>query len=250
MKYLIRTILKEYISNEKLIDDYISQFVRELKNIVSGVGVEVSYGRKNYVIQIINYDQERDSPIIAKIIRKWKQKLLNYGIVVGSQESDSTRMGYNGKIFFVSFKSMTTRRIKPNKFVFHASEVDPSIIFGDGITPKSSDEGKWTHHNLAYPPAVFAGNTYDNVWGGSYIYIIDTTKASNAWWYDLNEFGEGHLDYSKKLIMTFEPVLPDTIVGVMTFEDFHNIVKKSADKGASNKEIESMIEEFLEKSSY
>ncbi len=251
MKNLIRIILKEYISNEKLIDVYISEFIKDLKNIVPNVRVDVDYGRErknSSIIQILNYDEQKYSPIIAKIIKKWKEKLLNYGIVVGSEESHSTRVGYKGKMFFVSFKNITTKRIKPNRFVFHGSKVDPSIIFSDGLKPKSSNEGNWTHHNLAYPSAVFASNSYDDVWGGKNIYIIDTTKVSNSWWYDLNEFGEEKLDYSKKLIMTFDPVSPNAIVGKMTSGEFFSIIKKSANQGDSKKEIESKIQDFLESS--
>jgi hypothetical protein len=40
VKKLIRTILKEYISNEKLIDDYISKFVRDVKENVPNVKTE------------------------------------------------------------------------------------------------------------------------------------------------------------------------------------------------------------------
>ena len=253
MKNLIRTILKEYISNEKLIDVYISEFIRDLKNNVPNVYADVDYaygGRRHSssIVEILNYDEQKYSAVITKIIRKWKEKLLNYGIVVGSQESNSNRQEYDGKMFSVSFKNITTKRIKPNRFVFHASEVDPSIIFSEGLKAKSSDEGKWTHHNLAYPSAVFVGNTYDNVWGGKNIYIIDTTKASNSWWYDLNEFREDNLDYGKKLIMTFDPVSPDAIVGKMTSREFFNIIKTSVDQGDSKKEIESKIEDFLRSS--
>ena len=253
MKNLIRTILKEYISNEKLMDVYISEFIRDLKNNVPDVyaDVDYSFGGKRHsssIVEILNYDERKYSSIIAKIIRKWKEKLSNYGIVVGSQESHSNREEYGGKMFYVSFKNMTTKRIKPNRFVFHASEVDPSIIYSEGLKPKSSDEGKWTHYNLAYPSAVFAGNTYDNAWGGKNIYIIDTTIASNSWWYDLNEFREDNLDYGKGLIMTFEPVSPDAIVGKMTYREFFDIIKASADQGDSKKEIESKIEDFLRSS--
>jgi hypothetical protein len=64
----------------------------------------------------------------------------------------------------------------------------------------------------------------------------------------LNEFREDNLDYGKKLIMTFDPVSPDAIVGKMTSREFFNIIKTSVDQGDSKKEIESKIEDFLRSS--
>jgi len=252
VKKLIRTILKEYISNERLIDDYISKFVRDVTENVPNVKTDVNYGQKksgneSSTVHVFNYD-EKYSPIIAKIIKKWKEKLFNYGIVVGSQETHSTRMDYRDKkMFFVSFKNITTRRIKPNKFVFHSSSIDPSVIFSEGLIPKSSNKGHWSHYNLAYPAAVFAGNTYDEVWGAGNIYVIDTTKASNTWWYDLNFFREHNLN-DKKAIMTFEPVSPDAIVGVMTYREFKDLVLASSKDKQSKNDIESKIEDFFNQS--
>jgi hypothetical protein len=48
--------------------------------------------------------------------------------------------------------------------------------------------------------------------------------------------------------MTFEPVSPDAIVGRMTYREFFDIIKVSADQGDSKKEIESKIEDFLRSS--
>jgi hypothetical protein len=48
--------------------------------------------------------------------------------------------------------------------------------------------------------------------------------------------------------MTFEPVSPDAIVGKMTYREFFDIIKASADQGDSKKEVESKIEDFLQSS--
>ena len=242
MKKLIRTLLKEYMSNVKLIEGYVTELANDLKKLVPDVDVEFYNSQdSNFYVSILNFDEDRDSLKINKLLRNWKKNLLDYGIIMGFEQQSKKR--YPQSQFLVSFKSINTRRIKPNRFVFHNSSIEPSIILREGLMPISSEKGNWSHHNLAYPPAVFAANTYEDLWGGKYTYVIDTSKISNSWWYDLNEFKVDYMDHSRKSIMTFEPVSPDAIA-IIPFDQIKKIIEDSK-AGASRKEIESKIESFF-----
>jgi hypothetical protein len=112
-----------------------------------------------------------------------------------------------------------------NRFIFHSSNVEPSIIFSQGIIPKSAKESKgWSHIN--YPAAVFAVNNYCNFWGYSnYCYVIDTTKLTNRWWYDKNLYAKRRIMYDDQLsaIVTDEKIPPSAIIGLFAARDQMNL---------------------------
>jgi len=247
MKQLIRSLLREFVSNQKMMDDYISDFIDSVKKVVPHANVEKQFrGGGTEEIYITDYDEKTDSDKLNKIVRICKEKLLRVGIILGFEENKKGNV-YKSNQFFVSFKNVNTRRIKPNRFVFHSSEVDPSIILKDGLKPISSDKGRWKHYVLSYPDSIFAVNTYDEIWSSGNVYVIDTSKISNSWWYDLNEFKETNLDYAKKLIMTFEPISPDAI-GILPFDEMRKITQL-AKEGLTKKELEHKIETLLSNNS-
>jgi hypothetical protein len=109
----------------------------------------------------------------------------------------------------IYIKNIHTKRIKPNKFVYHYSNpIYREMIKEQGLkTQKHIDSLDWNYSmRLSYPNAIFAVNSENDekIWKKGDKWQIDTSKTG-AWLEDLN------FKDRKDLIMTFENIPPEAI---------------------------------------
>ena len=156
---------------------------------------------------LIRFDcDEKDEINLRLILVKYEKVLLKANIYM-------TYM-FEGKCL-IYFRSLFTGRVKPNRFIYHASkEENRKSIRKNGLVLKSSSESRlWNSAKLSYPPAVFATNSNkgDTWHAGADVWQIDTEGLPNKWWYDLNFFYGKQSDSDKKFIMTFESIPADHV---------------------------------------
>lgn len=140
---------------------------------------------------------------IEKLLKKYKNKLLNNHILLSYDYSECDLRIYYKEIF--------VKRINPDDYLYHVTDANNiESIMKYGLIPKSSKESKtWSHKSsLEYLPAIFA-TSKNNLWSfvdleSTVLLIIDTTKIKNKWYLDANlPNGE--------YFITYEPISPDAI---------------------------------------
>jgi hypothetical protein len=221
MKYIKPyDIINELVRNTKLISSYVD----DIKKMIISINPNVKLYKKLEtstpirLILTIYCLKENDLPELEKQLDSWKTKLQRESIILSYNKEDSCpeelRIQYH-----VIIKDLFTKRVKPNRFLFHFTNSDASSILDKGLLPKSSSDSKvWTVPTLAYVPAIFAVNSFNTryKWMGKNIILIDTKGLSNKWWYDLN------FDAREPLIMTYEPISAKNL-RLITAEEYKEI---------------------------
>jgi hypothetical protein len=192
------------VKSRQLILSYIKQIEKEIQKNIKDSNVKYEYELPKYGdnLRICNLKEEHIK-IIEKISKKWEKKLFENNVSIKHGKTDDLITGELRTCYFLRFKTIKTQRVKPQKYVYHNtnSEENRDNILKFGLIPKTNIN--WKH--IDYPPAIFAVNSDDerDIWGGKYLFRIDTTNLKNKWWYDLN-FPIGYVS-----IMTFEPIGPE-----------------------------------------
>jgi hypothetical protein len=202
--------INEYLSTDKrlYLKWYFNQISKDIESKLSIQDVNISNKSLDFKF---NPD---DSEKLTKILNIWVKRLINenlylvYHFEANNDNSDC----------YVFFKTLRTQRIKPNRYVYHQTDVSNlNDILANGI--KLSDSSNWDDPELAYPPAIFAtdimkdSNVKRNLFYAdaddpdTVTLIIDTSIIKNKWYYDLNMYSGRHTKY----IMTFEPIPPNAI---------------------------------------
>jgi len=201
--------INEIVKSRQLILSYIKQIEKEIKKNIKDSNVKYEYefreygdSKDNIFLYICNLKEEHIK-IIEKISKKWEKKLLENNVSTKHWKEDDLITGELRNCYILRFKTIKTQRVKPQKYVYHFtnSEENRDNILKFGLIPKTNINWKW----IDYPPAIFAINSdgVRDIWGGKYLFRIDTTNLKNKWWYDLN-FPIGYVS-----IMTFEPIGPE-----------------------------------------
>lgn len=207
MIYRFSEFINEGLMNPNLIKNYIKNISSDIKRISDKIDIfQVSSSFKNYSVELSNL-VESDIIHIESILSKWKKKLSNEEFIFTFFKNSSAPI--NKQIqYIIVFKRKYTRRVIPNRFVYHWSNVDEKTkdkILIEGLKPMpSSKSERWNSHlwaGLEYTPVIFAINNLDLPWGGKYLFRIDTNGLKNTWWESLNfEYSSGNA------IMTYEPI--------------------------------------------
>jgi hypothetical protein len=194
------------------------------------------------LLQVSNL-KESEIPKLVKVLDKYKVILQKEDIILSYQRNDASfaqdRIQWN-----IFFKGKYTRRVKPNKFVYHFSSGDESIkndILKNGLIPyKQQDSQTWKNVGLEYPNSVFAVNNDTLSWSTGHIFKIDTEGLPNKWWEDLN-FKVGNTD----LIMTFEPIPPSHIELLNSEEEIQRRNKKIKIRIDRLQEVDKEFDELI-----
>lgn len=136
------------------------------------------------------------------------------------------------------------------RYIIHSTNVDPRIIYNEGINPVCASESKeWK--NYKYPCVVFAMNGYHNIWAQGKTkgaVVIDTSLLPNHnWWYDPAFYNEK--GWSGKIsIITDEKIPADAIKGILCLRDLGDMRYKfhinTTDEEAQQFLDEVMIENY------
>jgi hypothetical protein len=218
--------ISELVKNTKLISSYLD----DIKKMVIEINPNVRFDKElqtstpQRFLLTISYLEESDLSELEKNITTWKKKLLEESIILSYSRNNSSPIESRIQ-YYVVIKDLLTKRVKPNRFLFHFTNSDTTSILSKGLIPKeSSDSEKWTVPTLAYIPAIFAVNSFNarNMWGGKNIILIDTENLPNKWWYDLN------FDAREPLIMTFDPIPAKylKLIDSKEYTDMCNLYKK------------------------
>lgn len=131
------------------------------------------------------------------------------------------------------------------KYLIHSTNVDPRIIYNEGINPNcASDSKEWK--NYKYPCVVFAMNGYHNIWGQAKTkgaVVIDTSRLSNKWWYDPGLYIENHKD-GKLAIVTDEKIPAEAIIGILCISDLSGMMRKFYNNG-TDEEAQQYLDEVM-----
>jgi hypothetical protein len=221
MKYIKPyEIINELVRNNKLISSYADDIKKAVTNINPNVKIykELELSTPKRLKLTISCLKENDLPELEKQLDSWKNKLQRESIILSYNKDNSAPENLRIQ-YYVIIKDLFTKRVKPNRFLFHFTNSDTTSILDKGLLPKSSSDSKsWTVPTLAYVPAIFAVNSFDPryKWMGKNIILIDTKDLPNKWWYDLN------FDGREPLIMTYEPV-PAKHLRLITAEEYKEI---------------------------
>jgi hypothetical protein len=207
-------LITELFNNEKLVKSYSTRISEEIRRISPSA-------KFRDTLTIVNLKEE-ECVEVEKILKSWEKRLQNEDFVFSWMRNDSC-FAADRISYLVFFKSKNTRRIKPQRYVFHCSYSPKEDILKFGLTPKASSESKqWDNSALKYEPAIFATNGFGNLWNpGAIIYQIDTANLKNKWYEDLN-FEPG----TSNAIMTYEPILPEHITA-LTLDEFEKLRKNN-----------------------
>jgi len=147
--------------------------------------------------------QLENQEIILSYYKSGYNRQSMIDLVNSLYESTKTEYYYH---YYIYIKDNKGQRIKPPKYVYHATNKKNSDSIsknGIKISPPKNYKG---NADLEYMPSIFAMADKKNVWSNEDIWQIDTTKIPNKWWQDLNL----HNRY-KDAIMTFDDIPPNTI---------------------------------------
>lgn len=201
--------INELIRNSNLTRSYADKISKEIEQFTEKVKFKYELNQVRYLLIVSNL-MESEIPRLIKVLDRYKMLLEKEDIILSYQQNDSCSK--EDKIQWnVFFKGKYTRRVKPNRFIYHfssSSEFVKNNILKNGLIPyKHSDSQTWLKNAaLEYPNAIFAVNNDSQSWAAGHIFKIDTEGLTNKWWEDLN-FEVGTTD----LIMTFEPIPPSHI---------------------------------------
>jgi len=156
---------------------------------------------QSYKFDIINLGFEARFKKMIKYIDNQAIYLFKSGLLLGY----SNNKGSNSR-FEIVIKDITSLRIKPPRFVYHATALSNlESIKKDGLVLKSIKDGNYSDQtDLIYVPSIFAATDSYKTFGIELILEIDTHKINNKWWIDLNTENFYH-------IMTFEAIPPEAI---------------------------------------
>jgi hypothetical protein len=212
----------ELVKNPILLKSYLRNLLSEINKIYKIGKDNIKFESENpvYYKLLITGINSKLSDNICNILDKYKSVLYKNDIVLSYKHylrgdfkiGDDLEMiptGDNYSEYLIYLKNIHTRRIKPNRFVYHYAGKDDRIrdeIIKNGLTTKShSKSNNWSSEiYLEYPNAIFAVNSKDK-WRDGHIFKIDTIGLKNKWWEDLN------FNNRKDLIMTFENIPPSNI---------------------------------------
>ena len=221
MKYLhTYKINEELVKNKSLLKSYVISMLKEIKS----KGIPITKNNLKYNEESISSDLELRIDDTyqnksEKIIKIWQKKLTRYDIIVsyklykerGFDIGDELDLIPNNTftyLFKIYFKNLHTKRIKPNRYVYHYSDPkNRDEILKNGLIPRPHKESQeWNNDiRLTYPDAIFAVNNESDVWRDIDKWQIDTSKISNKWQEDLN------FTNRPEFIMTFESIPVDFI---------------------------------------
>ena len=220
MRETVRSILLELVSNRQFAKSFVKRMLVDIQK--SGVKLKIDnvkydddsskvYSR----LDLSHIDIEHDG-IITSIIDFYKKEAQknNYILSYKKQKQQVFDFAEDGfdmipnntftANYIVFLKQITTKRIKPSRFVYHSSLMsNREGIKKNGLVPKNAGEWNMLDVSLDYPPAIFAGNHPEDRWNSSKthdVWQIDTQGLKNKWWEDLN------FNKREEFVMTFEPI--------------------------------------------
>ena len=234
-------VLNELVKNVKSVISHIDHICKEVKSIYPYVTFNISENDHLSICKL----KETDVKKVEQILSKFKQNLLREDIII-SFAINNGAAAINEIEIGVKFKNIHTKRVFPNRFLYHSTTKENiDSILKNGLIPVShSDSKEWSKtKGLEYPPAIFVTNSYNpsDVWGIGDAIKIDTKGLKNKWWEDLNFSGLGPKSVA---IMTFEPI-PPSHLKLVTKEDIEEkkreFERENSEKNAKitkEKEIE------------
>jgi hypothetical protein len=212
----------ELVKNPILLKSYLRKLLSEISKIYKIGKDNIKFETENpvYYRLLITGIDSKLSDNIGNILDKYKSVLYKNDIVLSYKRylKKVLKIGDDLDIiptddeyleYIIYLKNIHTRRIKPNRFVYHYSGKDDRIrdeIIKNGIMPNKHNKSKnWSSEvYLEYPEAIFAVNSKDK-WRDGHVFKIDTLGLKNKWWEDLN------FNRREDLIMTFEEIPPNHI---------------------------------------
>lgn len=255
MKYLLtfkESRINELVKNPQTRKFYADKISKDISKYINEVSFKYTFDEEKSVLEIRNIEEE-DIPELTKTLNYYKNLLLKEDIILTFSHQkvllnpirkveEVAKYGY---YFTVRFKSKYSRRVKPQRYIYHFSPTSDTIrdnILRNGLIPmKQGDSSTWGRlPHLEYPNAIFAVNNDRDVWVAGYnIFRIDTQGLKNQWWEDFN-FEIGTTD----LIMTFEKIPPEHIE-LLGKEEIEKRRVKSEEFSRKNKEIEDKSKQEL-----
>lgn len=221
MKYLksINELIKNKISLRSILNKELVSLNNRLSYKIKKDNIKSEIRSEYYRIEFL-HTTEKDHPIWINWLRNIKSKLSKEDIIASYKDykrkeqrlvGDDFEMEDTGNIvydYILYLKNKHTKRIKPNKYVYHYSKPKyRNDILKYGIKAKSHESSEdWGNMKfLEYPNAVFAVNSNDP-WREGDKWKIDTTKIKNIWWEDLN------FSNRPDMIMTFSDIPKESII--------------------------------------
>lgn len=225
--------INELIKNPTLTKSYVDKIQKEILQFTNDAKFKYELNNVGSLLKVSNLIKS-EIPELIKLLDKYK-KLLQKEDIILSENSEL----FGDKIqWTIFFKGKYTRRVKPNKYIYHFSSDSESIkndILKNGLIPyQHKNSTSWSKNAaLEYPNAVFAVNNEKDNWSTGYIFRINTEGLKNKWWEDLN-FEVGKTD----LIMTFEPIPPNHIELLDTQKE---ISRRTLNKSQEFQNLEELI---------
>lgn len=236
MKFLKSfTQINELVGNKKLMTSYIRDIKEDILQINPDVEISLENKLNDSIVLTISLLREDDILKLKKVLKSWKDKLFNIGVMFSSRESKELPPKMQ-ICWLIIIKDINTKRVKPNRFIFHWTKESESVL-NSGLQPMSMSHSKsWNNPMLDYPPAVFACNSYEvgKQWLIGKCILIDTKGLKNKWWYDLN------FPIGDAAIMTLDPV-PKEHLHLVKFPQINELWKNCKNEIEFEKEVEKII---------
>lgn len=132
------------------------------------------------------------------------------------------------------------------RYVIHSTNVDPRIIYNNGIDPVCASESK-TWKDLKYPCVVFAVNAYHTIWSlgeTKGAVVIDTSLIpDNEWWYDPSLYNERDRN-GKISIVTDKRIPADAVIGILCLDDLKEMVRRFKNN-TSDEEAQQYLDDVI-----
>ena len=232
MKRLLTFDQLNELSNLSLVESYLNKIREEILKIDNSIPIHkliYHYGTYSFLEFIYPIIFENK---IEKILKKYTNKLEVIDIHISYNLTKTIEL--NMKRCTIYIKNKYSKRIKPNRYVYHCSPSENrESILKNGLIPKKHSESKdyKFQKEISYSPAIFATNSgIDGIWKSQRdVWKIDTKDLPNKWWYDLNFYSK--YSRSRDEIMTYEPIPPEHLELVskvsekpsLTFAEINNL---------------------------